>query len=69
MSLASSPFGTSFVSSATVDIKSSKPSALRLALSTDQEKHSEGLLQGTLLLWDLKTMKLEVSGEVTYCFP
>ena len=58
VSLACSPSGTSFVCSSTVESKSSltMTSVLKHAL----DKNTETVGQGTLLLWDLKTMKLEV---------
>ena len=60
VSLASSPSGTSFVCSAVEDNRSSMSSVLKHALSTEQERSIENSKQGTLLVWDLKKMKLEV---------
>lgn len=65
VSLACSPLGTSFVCSATVEPKSSltMSSVFKHALHTDQDKNT------SLLLWDLKTMKLErhlpLGGNIT----
>lgn len=44
--------------SATVENKTS--GLFKTALSTEQSKNAETACQGTLLLWDLKTLKLEV---------
>lgn len=55
VSLACSPLGGSFVCSATIENKHSlSVSSVFKHTSPDQEN------QGTLLLWDLKTAKLEV---------
>lgn len=55
VSLACSPLGGSFVCSATIETKPSlSMTSVFKHTSPDQEN------QGTLLLWDLKTAKLEV---------
>ncbi|XP_028391041.1 WD repeat-containing protein 91-like [Dendronephthya gigantea] len=61
VSLACSPSCTSFVCSATVETKHSltMTSVLKHALTTEPDRQTDLPGQGTLLLWDLKTMKLE----------